>query len=913
MSDELDLLGQTLSTAVLRVNSVTAAAEFQQFVALATLVAALLASAHVAWMTWRRLREISSARRVISRLKGPVAFSRHFEATSARLLALPFIKDSWERFARSRASSMQPADSVQLAFSIAPSMIFTRGAVVPEWQRLDKLPFTFLSATLIAAMIGLAGSLTQLLVAGPDPSMAAAYSRQAAQQLSNAGRASFAIIIAGTAGCTIVYLMLRLCWKRIDLALARLIDALDQCIAVQSLGDTVQSVAGHRLGHSELQPHDAQISLLQNRIDASVSKAEAALQKAIDQAFITISQHLDKTAAGAAQTIRKNDPEANSTTPLEQTFDRALSKFRDDISNPIGDSIRALDERISIPLAETLGRLTALGDSLAAARSELVTTSNDMKSRIAVAAEAVEELRDQQSLLIRATAEAQQSVATTLADVSQRIPSSEQLLEIERALHSPIDHINASLRQIREDVATSNSAHWAISSALDNRLRTELASVRLAVQLQGHSRELSQERTIERLHTSFDNRLLESVSRPLAELASSVTTISDVTKRSAIEIAEVNKAIGVAGIDVAHKIGEGFREIDTALETISNDLQRAADTQSEHQRLAAEAAAALTTLNQLATGVALSSQEATAQFMRSAAAEQEHLRRDTTQAVRSVQTAAELTRIKLETAISSLTQTAGAEIEQLSNEMTSGLAAHALAQSKQIGELNDQIATAIVELKSLTSNVDQPLRSSASEMRTLVEDAKSQIEGASAKMQRVSKAATDEARETLDRLAKQSNTKFEAIFARVDQLANRISGDLQTMPSLPDRPRSLEPPIQAQQNTASNKVFADTAASSADQLERTLSALSADLQKAHSMMAAADTNHTATPRLKPAGLRSEHRASATSRHSPPNALERLDPTSKPVAAEDEVATDKAIEQAISQFFNTQRVNKQTAK
>lgn len=909
MSDKLDLLGQALSIAILRANSILVATEIQQFIALATLVVALLTSAHVARQTWRRLKEIGSARQVVARLNGPSAFARHFEATSARLLALPSIKNGWERFARSRVSTREPATGVHLTFSIAPAKIFTRSTIMPEWQHLDRLPFTFLSAALIAAIVGLAGSLTQLLVANPDPSMAATYSRLAAQQLANGGRASFTIIIAGIASCTVMHLMLRLCWKRIDLALASLIDDLDQRISIQSLDELRQNEAAHRPEHGELQSNEAlssaQVSLLHSHIDASVARVETSLKKAIHQAIATIVQRFDTTAPTAAHSTGTKALEACATTSLELTFDRALSKFRDDITRPIDTSIRALDERISSPLTETLGKLAALTDSLAGARSEISTTTSEMKSRIANAAEAIGEFRQQQSQLAQEHAATRRSVTAALADLDRRIPTSGQLLEIERAIHSPITHINSSLHQIREDVAVTGSAYLAISTALDNRLRTELASLRLAVQLQNHDREVAQERAVEKMQTSLDSRIEEKISRPLAELATSVSDIAGVTKQSAIEIARLDRSIEAASSDVTQKVGAGLGQIDASLATISNDLKWAADSQSEHQKLAAEATAALTTMNQVAAGIAQGSHEATAQLMRTTTIEQERLRHDIAQTIKSIQTAGELTRIKLEEAVSNLTRSAFMEIEQLTSGVASGGAVREATDAKQIAELKDQVTAAIFEFKSLTSSFDQPFRAIATEVRTLVESAKSQLDGASTELRRVSKIAADETRETLDRLGQKSSAEFAARVDRLELLADCTAKDHQTMLGLTRQPKSIDVPPEAPQSAATTQI-GDFDTSPADQLERTLSALSNDLRKARSIMAAADASNSTDARSK----LSERRFRGPSQHS---SQTRPDLTSKPAAAEREVAKDEAIEQTISQFFNNRRTGKQTAK
>lgn len=855
MSDKIDFLGEQLGHALTSLNKVICNASFQYWVAIAIFTSALLIAACIVLRAHRVRRDIYAGLQIIVKHKDATTFSRHFDATSRRLETIASLRTAWLRFVATRIATKQQGADTPLLFAAHPSHVFTLTAIVPDWRSIAMLPKSILSIALFSALICLLGILTELF--GTSFESAAHKSGTVpfvSQHLAQVGRSSFAIVAAGLLGWSATFLASRACRANVVRALAEFTDALQQHTVVRSREDLLLQELSAGTGKTVISGIEAtdidqlreSLGSIQNRVAASALELEAVLRREINS---STQKALESIAQTAAQSLMPSvgSPvggrlEPNALLP----FVNQLTKLRDDISIPISEAIRKLQDsiksEISVPLNAIANDLTPLTHDIADVRRYVANSQDNLDLASGSLVEPISRLQAVQSSLIGTASTMHREILTAIAGLRQKDDQDALAImsstseSVAKAMHEVRDQV----REVKEAIARWGSEHINASGQIDSRLRTELAALRLAVQSESRERELLQTQSMEGLRSALEVQIQEHVAQPIAVVSGAVAEVTEALEHSMSQLAALSLSVSSSSTDLGGALSIRLEELAVTIGMLSRDIQSSTDNQSNSSKLVDEAKQVLDELREVAEQVQESSAKAVSTLAAAASSVPSAWHQELTLAIRSIQTAGEVARVKLEDKLSKIIESAAHELSRAAKSTLHEAASLQFDHTKKLDDLRAQITVAVSELSLVTSQLSAVDRLSTADVRAIVESAKVQLNDASSELHRAVQIASGHARDTLEQQFEQAKSEQAQLKGRFRELTEQLIRDLRSATNPPDKPTRMQHTIAFQQPAR------DAEPLSPDRLDETLTALSEDLRKVYATMSE-DTEGLANP------------------------------------------------------------------
>ena len=302
-------------------------------------------------------------------------FARDLDAISAQMEALPLLHAAWLRFTSQLFSRGDDADGKKgLLCTTAPARHFNVAAVRNVGRDYRALPGLILSLSVLLTVISVAASMSTAMRVVEDRSLSAASGqtapapllanasadttagaaqaallatmRNAFREMLKAGRASFAIVIAGLFVSLLLTITLRICGSRLKAALSRFAAALQQRVVVVSFEAIVLerlAIGSVASGHTD---------------GASGSEIQRALEQALPM-------HLDLNAAKIQVAIEQHtsasiDATSTAITKLAEELGRAIDQG-------VGQPIQSMTTQLQEEMLRVRGHLVGVANLLTAA------------------------------------------------------------------------------------------------------------------------------------------------------------------------------------------------------------------------------------------------------------------------------------------------------------------------------------------------------------------------------------------------------------------------------------------------------------------------------------------------------------------------------------------------------------------
>lgn len=796
------------------------------------------------------------------------------------------------------------------------------------------------------------------------------------QRLLEAGRTSFALIAAGLGLWLASFAAMRICFSRIDAALTDFTDALAQRIEIKSPEEVLVEKLSSRPVFPKSEGTAAEVAQLINAIDTLPTHIDEALtrlkativqemsetardqhrqQKQIADDLAALIDTAVTKPLLAAYKERDVGPSSSGTAALSlaanvepvpisiEPFNALQAETADDLRRHTQALLAEHHTRLEHQIAQRIGReFSALSSSIGTQLSAQIESAagrggpdvhtlvsrigeelHDRLSRqfssspIADIKDSMDGIRDLQAALQREQSALSEAVTRSHQSNSQLLADhhAESVRMADHRMADAFKHLESRLDGISEHLLTSHSTHAAKAGDLENRIRTELAALRLTLQQQHQEAAASRIRDVSQINEHFSNQMEMHVTHPMRTLTTAVTEISQLTSASTHEFGRLRSDMTTAHTETTVSISTMIEGLRSSFAGLSDCVHHAIDAASTHRSIIDQTRTVLTDIS-----------SATRQLEQNESRNAKHLietietapaiwQRESAAAIRSVHTATELARVKLEEKLSAAVLEATGEIHRKTMGLIETIASTDSKRSLANDEMRTQVVEALTAMSLLAKQLDSAVATVASaDINGLLADAKLQLRATTADLQSATVKLTEESRAAASRLTDGTNRIETAIAQQLSDLVpklvhgNRSATEARLLANAEQHGMENERGQQARGSGLSEP----------DQLGETLSALSQELRKAHSKMSRTAPNASGGSSTSTASPRTFATTGSTPRagfvagdKKPKTGLAVHDGAGSDARAlepQDSASVDDVVESALTQFIDRKRAS-----